>query len=150
MQCSSGNSNANVIAERKISCDRKTPVCRNCIGSNRPCHRYTVLLSWPRTDDRRRAMVAHPKLPFLSKGTCTFINTTWRDVELHNCVSEYRMDFLSMKRDVVLISAKLMCPVSLGNTSTHMCWHLAYLAMSRHLIMERSLYHFVSWQYFRS
>ncbi|KAK8872548.1 fungal-specific transcription factor domain-containing protein [Apiospora arundinis] len=72
---------------RKLQCDGRLPTCERCARSQRPCQGYEMRLSWPRDNDRKRAIVGHdaPLLLRLHrlKGPAKrfFINTTWQDVE---------------------------------------------------------------------
>ncbi|KAF2272616.1 uncharacterized protein EI97DRAFT_406091 [Westerdykella ornata] len=76
--------------ERKIRCDRNTPACLQCIRTNRVCKGYGLRLSWPRPNDKRRAMVAnhlqlHLKLPNMEKSAmdARLIHAYASDVALH-------------------------------------------------------------------
>ncbi|KAH7327722.1 fungal-specific transcription factor domain-containing protein [Stachybotrys elegans] len=75
--------------DRRVQCDRTLPVCQRCTSSNRQCLGYGMRLSWPRPNDRKRAMVASTAVQrALESGSDDFINTTWRDVELHHQLME--------------------------------------------------------------
>ncbi|KAF4993436.1 hypothetical protein FDECE_13402 [Fusarium decemcellulare] len=74
-------------AARRIRCDGNLPTCGKCAQSQLRCQGYESRLSWPREDDKRRAIVATPMtLPLdqLSERPITLflINTTCKDMEL--------------------------------------------------------------------
>ncbi|KAI0434405.1 fungal-specific transcription factor domain-containing protein [Xylaria sp. FL1042] len=79
---------------RKIQCDRGVPTCRRCFTAQRECEGYGLRLSWPRENDRRRAI----KLTLPTTTTSTrlqtrysdgnlLINTTSQDIELYRYLS---------------------------------------------------------------
>ncbi|KAK8139352.1 hypothetical protein PG984_002732 [Apiospora sp. TS-2023a] len=75
---------------RKLQCDGQQPTCERCTRAQRDCQGYELRLSWPRDNDRKRAIVRKDALLLAestgAKGSagCFFINTTWQDVELYN------------------------------------------------------------------
>ncbi|KAI1274040.1 fungal-specific transcription factor domain-containing protein [Xylaria sp. FL0933] len=77
---------------RKIQCDRSVPTCRRCSIAQRECEGYGVRLSWPRDNDRKRALrVALPATTTRTQTQCRnsdlMINTTSRDIELYQYLS---------------------------------------------------------------
>lgn len=73
---------------RKIQCDEGVPNCRRCVQARRECEGYGLRLSWPRENDKKRAIVA--VLPVISAPMRTrhmscspFLNTTSQDIELY-------------------------------------------------------------------
>ncbi|KAI0490185.1 fungal-specific transcription factor domain-containing protein [Xylaria cf. heliscus] len=77
---------------RKIQCDQGVPNCRRCVQARRKCEGYGHRLSWPRENDKKRAMVA--VLPVTSALLRTrqmsrnpFLNTTSQDIELYRHLS---------------------------------------------------------------
>ncbi|KAF2972199.1 hypothetical protein GQX73_g1501 [Xylaria multiplex] len=77
---------------RKVQCDQGTPTCQRCAKAQRECEGYELRLSWPRDNDKRRAIRA--TLPVTSKraqarylGYNPFINTTSQDVEFYHRLS---------------------------------------------------------------
>ncbi|KAI1308374.1 fungal-specific transcription factor domain-containing protein [Xylaria venustula] len=77
---------------RKIKCDRGLPNCERCASAQRECEGYGIRLSWPKENDRRRAIRAN--LPTTSDQTKTrywggnsLINTTSQDIELYRYLS---------------------------------------------------------------
>ncbi|KAL3465892.1 hypothetical protein BJX64DRAFT_252132 [Aspergillus heterothallicus] len=46
--------------DRRILCDRATPSCAQCARSNRVCKGYGIRLSWPKTNNAKRAVVGAP------------------------------------------------------------------------------------------
>ena len=46
--------------ERKIGCDRTYPSCKNCIRRKKVCAGYGLKLSWPKSEDKRRAAEGRP------------------------------------------------------------------------------------------
>lgn len=86
-QPSSGHYPDSASLARKLQCDGRLPTCKRCARSQRPCQGYEMRLSWPRDNDRKRAIVGHdaplPLRLHRLKGPAKrfFINTTWQDVE---------------------------------------------------------------------
>ncbi|KAM5359067.1 hypothetical protein ACJZ2D_014747 [Fusarium nematophilum] len=81
-------------ADRRIQCDGGLPTCNRCARAHRECQGYEMRLSWPRDDDKRRAIVAKDVLPVVmpagqSSHTSSnhFINTTWHDITIHRYLS---------------------------------------------------------------
>ncbi|KAK3315690.1 fungal-specific transcription factor domain-containing protein [Apodospora peruviana] len=68
---------------RKTACDRALPSCQNCVVRGQQCLGYGVKLSWPRSDDGRRAVRGHRHriLPIRMK-KAEFVNATNRDIQL--------------------------------------------------------------------
>ncbi|KAH8683782.1 fungal-specific transcription factor domain-containing protein [Ilyonectria robusta] len=77
---------------RKIQCDRTLPSCQKCARAQRECQGYGLRLSWPRDNDKKRAVTQASSAPsdsaFLHEWTkIRFINTTLQDIELHRHLS---------------------------------------------------------------
>ncbi|RYC65036.1 hypothetical protein CHU98_g1145 [Xylaria longipes] len=73
---------------RKIQCDQGVPNCRRCVQARRECEGYGLRLSWPRENDKKRAIVAVSPVTGASMRTRhqsfgPFINTTSQDIELY-------------------------------------------------------------------
>ncbi|KAH8716741.1 fungal-specific transcription factor domain-containing protein [Phaeosphaeriaceae sp. PMI808] len=74
---------------RAISCDGARPSCMNCSQSSRKCKGYGLKLSWPRENDRRRAVVSKSDPPYMSLpdmgqiSDARFVHTSHWDIELH-------------------------------------------------------------------
>ncbi|KFA50020.1 hypothetical protein S40293_11018, partial [Stachybotrys chartarum IBT 40293] len=76
-----------------VVCDRARPNCANCCRFKRRCFWYGLRLSWPRPNDRRRAVVS--KTPFLfpmlsgtgSVSDARFVHTSHRDIELYHSLT---------------------------------------------------------------
>ncbi|KAF2470637.1 uncharacterized protein BDR25DRAFT_286748 [Lindgomyces ingoldianus] len=60
--------------DRKIACDKHIPGCKNCLRSKRRCLGYGIRLSWPRKDDRKRALVSNN--PDREGSVCTLLHPT--------------------------------------------------------------------------
>ncbi|KAI1778172.1 fungal-specific transcription factor domain-containing protein [Hypoxylon cercidicola] len=72
---------------RRVPCDGGSPACQKCARARRVCQGYGVRLSWPRNDDKRRATTGVSPPVALSPSQMvrhSFINTTWRDMELYH------------------------------------------------------------------
>ncbi|KAK7908752.1 hypothetical protein PG985_016055 [Apiospora marii] len=75
---------------RKLQCDGRQPTCERCTRSRRECQGYELRLSWPRDNDKKRAIVGkNAILPAKYTGVKGpagrfFINTTWQDIEQYN------------------------------------------------------------------
>ncbi|KAI0812179.1 fungal-specific transcription factor domain-containing protein [Xylaria sp. FL0064] len=94
---------------RKVQCDRGVPTCRRCSTAQRDCEGYELRLSWPKDNDRRRAIRA--ALPATTTRTQTqcrnsnlMINTTSRDIELYQYLS---LPITSKPQNPALPSPKL-------------------------------------------
>ncbi|SPO03144.1 uncharacterized protein DNG_05826 [Cephalotrichum gorgonifer] len=76
--------------DHAISCDRAKPNCSNCSRSNRKCQWYGPKLSWPRANDRRRAVISKTPPPSSQRPagdqnySVQFVNTSHWDIELHH------------------------------------------------------------------
>ncbi|KAF3801375.1 hypothetical protein GCG54_00005531 [Colletotrichum gloeosporioides] len=74
-------------ADRKIQCDGTRPKCQKCARSRRECHGYEIRLSWPRQNDRKRAItvkITQDIVNFPSRresGKAVFLNTFGQDLE---------------------------------------------------------------------
>jgi len=76
-----------VLLARRVQCDGGLPACQKCSRAGRECQGYEMRLSWPRDDDKKRAIMGD--LPQVTmrvrpKTNSFFINTTCRDVELYS------------------------------------------------------------------
>ncbi|OQE03170.1 hypothetical protein PENSOL_c001G05336 [Penicillium solitum] len=73
--------------DRRILCDRTVPTCSQCSQSNRTCKGYGLRLSWPKANDKRRAMVARSSLQHRSArprfSNAHLVNTSTWDIEMH-------------------------------------------------------------------
>ncbi|CAI7572340.1 unnamed protein product [Penicillium palitans] len=73
--------------DRRIRCDRTVPACSQCSQSNRTCKGYGLRLSWPKVDDKRRAMVARSSLQQRSArprfSNAHLVNISTWDIEMH-------------------------------------------------------------------
>ncbi|OQE43619.1 hypothetical protein PENCOP_c003G02066 [Penicillium coprophilum] len=79
------------MANRRILCDRTVPACTQCSQSKRTCKGYGVRLSWPKANDKRRAVVARSSLPYRSTGhhfsNARQVNISTWDIEMHRQLS---------------------------------------------------------------
>ncbi|KAI1336224.1 fungal-specific transcription factor domain-containing protein [Xylariaceae sp. FL0016] len=73
---------------RKVQCDRATPNCQKCVRGKRKCQGYDFRLSWPKDNDRRRAIIGVPSVTIaqVTHGH-RFIHTSFKDVELYQYMS---------------------------------------------------------------
>lgn len=71
--------------ERRIHCDRTVPTCSQCSRSKRSCQGYALRLSWPKTGDGRRAIVATSSFrrPARQFSNASMVHTTAWDIEMH-------------------------------------------------------------------
>ncbi|KAL6786465.1 fungal-specific transcription factor domain-containing protein [Trichoderma sp. SZMC 28012] len=83
--------------DRRVACDRQAPSCSKCTRSNRECLGYGVRLSWPRTNDSKRAMVAMSSTRSLlaqgvakRRSTLILIHTSSRDVDMYHYLRKQR------------------------------------------------------------
>ncbi|KAI1126523.1 fungal-specific transcription factor domain-containing protein [Nemania abortiva] len=74
---------------RKVQCDQGTPTCRKCAQAGRECEGYGLRLSWPRDNDKRRAMKASVpttgaqiQTQMSLMGCEPFVNATSQDIRL--------------------------------------------------------------------
>ncbi|KAJ3578276.1 hypothetical protein NPX13_g2299 [Xylaria arbuscula] len=74
---------------RKVQCDQGVPTCKRCATAHRECEGYGLRLSWPRDNDRKRAMRAD--LPTaITPAQLRYnllINTTFQDIEFYQYLS---------------------------------------------------------------
>ncbi|KAI0972452.1 fungal-specific transcription factor domain-containing protein [Xylaria arbuscula] len=89
---------------RKVKCDRGLPNCQRCATTQRECEGYGLRLSWPKDNDRRRAIRA--TVPTTGSQTRTqyqgdnsLINTTSQDIELYQYLSSF--DVLKSQRRAI-------------------------------------------------
>lgn len=76
---------------RKIQCDGGRPTCQKCARAQRDCEGYELRLSWPREDDKRRAMTGDNAATWLVSSSqpgqrhvnTFFVNTTSKDMEVY-------------------------------------------------------------------
>lgn len=84
-----------VCQARKIQCDGGRPTCKKCDRAQRDCEGYELRLSWPRDNDKRRAMTVGSATPLLvsssqpreSSTNLLFVNTTSKDMEVYGYLS---------------------------------------------------------------
>ncbi|KAJ3541913.1 hypothetical protein NM208_g4379 [Fusarium decemcellulare] len=77
--------------DRKVQCDRALPKCQNCTRLEKDCQGYGLRLSWPRPNDKKRAIMGKPVQGPMRAGQGSgnfFINTTWWDVNLYRQLSQ--------------------------------------------------------------
>lgn len=79
---------------RKLQCDGRQPTCERCTRAQRDCQGYQPRLSWPRDNDRKRALVGKDGLLVAAEYTGEkgpagrfFINTTRQDLEQYHLFS---------------------------------------------------------------
>ncbi|KAK2049703.1 hypothetical protein LZ31DRAFT_456951 [Colletotrichum somersetense] len=70
---------------RRVRCDGGLPSCQKCGRAGRSCQGYEIRLSWPKDDDRKRAITGTPSpaVVYPSHGSDIFVNTASHDVELY-------------------------------------------------------------------
>ncbi|KAL3442403.1 fungal-specific transcription factor domain-containing protein [Aspergillus insuetus] len=89
--------------DRRILCDRAAPTCTQCARSNRVCKGYGIRLSWPKSNDARRAVVGR-----VSQGRkaarqlhSTVVNVSNFDIKLHYLLSHrFPSDYSSLSLNV--------------------------------------------------
>ncbi|KAL4801058.1 fungal-specific transcription factor domain-containing protein [Aspergillus venezuelensis] len=74
--------------DRRIACDKALPACSQCRQSSRKCKGYGIRLSWPRTNDPKRAVICRvpvrfPK-PDVVRGFQFQVNASSWDIEVHD------------------------------------------------------------------
>lgn len=95
---------------RAISCDGARPHCTNCSRSNRKCNGYGLKLSWPRANDRRRAVVSKSPPPDLSLpntgsiSDARFVHMSPWDIELY-----HRLTSSAPVRTLALLGVPMLC-----------------------------------------
>ncbi|KAI0150262.1 fungal-specific transcription factor domain-containing protein [Xylariaceae sp. FL1272] len=76
--------------ERKVQCDRGAPTCQRCVRGNRECEGYGPRLSWPRGNDKKRAITgpspARRRVPNPCEGHL-YVHTVFSDVEVYRQLS---------------------------------------------------------------
>lgn len=70
--------------DRKISCDKTLPFCRNCSKNRKTCTGYGVRLSWGKPNDRRRhiVLVKSSATAVDVTGLAHFVNTRYEDTRV--------------------------------------------------------------------
>ncbi|KAK1835672.1 fungal-specific transcription factor domain-containing protein [Podospora conica] len=77
-----GNKRCWNCRERKTACDKALPSCSNCRRRDTECLGYGLKLSWPRKNDKRRAVHGGDSyIPIRSK-KLAFVNASNEDVEV--------------------------------------------------------------------
>ncbi|KAL6917167.1 hypothetical protein FSST1_008662 [Fusarium sambucinum] len=74
---------------RKVRCDQTFPKCNRCIKAGRDCEGYGLRLSWPRHNDKRRAIVGPHSKQTRFKGINVnhrLVNASSRDIKLHDMI----------------------------------------------------------------
>ncbi|KAH7155963.1 fungal-specific transcription factor domain-containing protein [Dactylonectria macrodidyma] len=82
-------------AARKIQCDGGLPTCKKCARAQRECQGYQLRLSWPKDNDKKRAltgknappMKVSPSGPSQRLTDLCLINTTFQDMEIYGYLS---------------------------------------------------------------
>ncbi|KAL7917391.1 fungal-specific transcription factor domain-containing protein [Trichoderma austrokoningii] len=74
---------------RKIHCDGHLPTCHRCARAQRKCEGYEMRLSWPKDNDKKRAIVGDspPEISRLSRRNNLFVNTTWQDMQVYRDIT---------------------------------------------------------------
>ncbi|KAI0189797.1 fungal-specific transcription factor domain-containing protein [Xylaria flabelliformis] len=77
---------------RKVQCDQGVPNCRRCVQAKRHCEGYGLRLSWPRENDKKRAIVSvlpvdHTQIRQQHLNSEHFINTISQDIEFYSHLS---------------------------------------------------------------
>ncbi|KAI1750036.1 fungal-specific transcription factor domain-containing protein [Xylaria castorea] len=77
---------------RKVQCDQGVPNCRRCVQARRDCEGYGFRLSWPRENDKKRAIVsvlpvARAPIRTQHLSSNPFINTISQDIEFYRHLS---------------------------------------------------------------
>ncbi|KAL2786922.1 fungal-specific transcription factor domain-containing protein [Aspergillus keveii] len=90
--------------DRRILCDRAAPTCTQCARSNRVCKGYGIRLSWPKSNDGRRALVgraAHGRRAARQLASSTVVNVSNFDIKLHYMLSHgFASDYSSLSLKV--------------------------------------------------
>ncbi|KAB5526325.1 fungal-specific transcription factor domain-containing protein [Coniochaeta sp. 2T2.1] len=78
---------------RRVQCDGRRPICRQCVGTGRTCQGYGMRLSWPRSDNKKRAMTTGSTsetsvVVANVREKLFFVNATFADVELYRHLSQ--------------------------------------------------------------
>ncbi|KAH8202048.1 hypothetical protein TruAng_003803 [Truncatella angustata] len=85
-----GDKGCGTCRVRKVLCDRTTPSCLRCSRSGRNCEGYGLRLSWPRANNRRRALIGTGPTGRARTGVLHndgWVNASSRDIELHYSLS---------------------------------------------------------------
>ncbi|KAJ9155453.1 Zinc-finger transcription factor [Pleurostoma richardsiae] len=82
--------------DRKVLCDRGAPTCGNCARAQRECQGYGLRLSWPRDNDKRRAITGKPSVDAAHGSQREthhrlFVNATGWDIELYRYLALQRL-----------------------------------------------------------
>ncbi|OBS24335.1 hypothetical protein FPOA_04880 [Fusarium poae] len=74
---------------RKVRCDQTLPKCNRCVKAGRVCEGYGLRLSWPRHNDKRRAIIGPDSKQSRFKSVPVhhrLVNASSRDVKLHEMI----------------------------------------------------------------
>lgn len=94
-------------SDRRILCDKTSPVCKNCRKGRRECLQDQIRLSWPRPNDPRRTIIGskqnHDGLTWPRK--FIFVNTyTWH-IELHNLLANCENSSSKSRRTLMTLAS---------------------------------------------
>ncbi|OIW26431.1 hypothetical protein CONLIGDRAFT_671996 [Coniochaeta ligniaria NRRL 30616] len=76
---------------RRLQCDGGVPVCQRCARAQRKCQGYGMRLSWPRDNDKKRAITGDSPSALTrpsQQRKLFYVNATCRDVELYRYLSQ--------------------------------------------------------------
>ncbi|KAJ0414191.1 hypothetical protein BJY00DRAFT_295510 [Aspergillus carlsbadensis] len=86
--------------DRRILCDRATPTCTQCARSDRVCKGYGIRLSWPKSNDARRALVgrvSHGRTAARYLASSALVNVSDFDIKMHYLLSHgFASDYSSL------------------------------------------------------
>ncbi|KAI1187216.1 fungal-specific transcription factor domain-containing protein [Nemania serpens] len=154
-----------VSLARKVPCDQGKPACWRCTQAGRDCEGYGLRLSWPRDNDKRRAI--RVTVPMTGKWTRQrtsrgqFINATFQDIELFRYLmvpgvsnppsaggrpspklwSQPRSDVTHMELVYYFRDAAHRSLATFSPTTTPMRDVILYMIFSRDTVSRRALFH---------
>ncbi|VUC27033.1 unnamed protein product [Clonostachys rosea] len=118
---------------RKIACDRHLPACKTCSRRKQQCEGYSETLSWPGSNDRRRALKADIPAGNVAQ-PLFFLNTSIRDVAVYYGSLVTRLGFYSP----IHVPKPLPAP-TLGTSLTHNEYTFALQVVTSHGDLRRDI-----------
>ncbi|KAF2730490.1 hypothetical protein EJ04DRAFT_579818 [Polyplosphaeria fusca] len=124
MARSTSNKGCWTCKDRKIACDKRLPSCMNCARSGRPCQGYGMRLSWPRSNDRKRAMIS--KISDSNGDFCpswlmdVFVNVYTSDIELSQRLVDTELLYSSMPHANTILENPRWTPFMLNREQVNL------------------------------
>ncbi|KIW62327.1 hypothetical protein PV04_10508 [Phialophora macrospora] len=119
---------------RKVRCDSHWPTCGNCTKARRICQGYGIQLSWPRDDDRKRAIISRDTrraVNSIQSKVRRFLNTSTWDISLSEELESGRISARYL-RTMKVPHPTYLSPTAINGEESHL---LGFFNESRSLIL---------------